>query len=60
VSETLAETRLRVKATMELERGRGFVIERDQFDTWDIWPIRPRGTATASWWDDAAEVESRR
>jgi hypothetical protein len=60
MNETLAETRLRVRATMALERGQGFVIERDHEDRWDVWPIRPRGKATGTWWDDVAEVESRR
>lgn len=60
MTETFAQARCRLRATTFLERGEGFVIERDQDNEWDTWAVRPRGTGTASWWDDAAEIESRR
>lgn len=60
MTETLAETRLRVRATMALERGAGFIVERDAFGSWEVWPRSKRAIVTSEYWDDAAEVESRR
>lgn len=60
MTETLAQTSLRVRATMALERGTGFIIERDSRNEWEIWPRSRRTLITSDYWDDAAEVESRR
>lgn len=60
MTETLAQTSLRVRATMALERGTGFVIERDACGSWEVWPRSKRALVTSEYWDDAYEVESRR